>query len=129
MSAPDLGDVSGKSSHRERQDSFRPITLRPLPDPNPIRHPRPRRTYRLEIRITPELRDRLREAAEGVKDADDNWWDRPNVGAVVREVLRSALGMPTRDRGRTLERLAAWRGRETGAVSRHSAARPDSPRK
>lgn len=32
-----------------------------------------------------------------------------DAGAVVREVLRSALGMPTTDQGRTLERLAAWR--------------------
>ncbi len=95
-----------------------PITLLPIPDQKPCPDLRPRRrNCRLDVSVTPELRDRILEATEGVQDSSDNWWDRLDAGAVVREVLRSALGMPTTDRGRTLERLAAWR-QEAGAADR-----------
>ncbi len=86
-----------------------PITLLPIRGPEPDPNSRPQRNCRLDVPVTSELRDRLHEAAEGVQDPADNWWDRLDAGAVVREVLRSALGMPTTDEGRTLERLAAWR--------------------
>ncbi len=117
-SAPGAGDESVKAPRRTarpRNDSP-PITLIPIPDQKPCPDLRPRRrNCRLDVSVTPELRDRLLEATEGVQDSADNWWDRLDAGAVVREVLRSALGMPTTDQGRTLERLAAWR-RQVGVA-------------
>lgn len=76
----------------------------------------------LYIRIERTVRDRLKEAAVAIRTESSR--KTPSGAQVVREVLRKALGMPSRDGGATLRRLQAWhdRGGTRTAVARQVPA-------
>ena len=98
----------------------------------------PLHPHRLDVAVSDELRDALREAAanvlspsphplEGCPEARKmlDWLRERTAQRLVREILRAGLGLPTMDGDRTLDRLAAWTGERRRIVG-HGMG-PDRP--
>jgi len=63
----------------------------------------------LKLRMSPALRDRLKEAAAATRPESST--KLGSASRVVRESLRDEFGMSSTDNGATLERLSEWRER------------------
>lgn len=79
--------------------------------------PPPRFPHRIDVAVSAELRTAIRKAARGTRPPlEPDAWLALRTSRLVREILRAALGLPTMDGGRTLDRLAAWTGEREAAA-------------